>query len=229
MGVDPTTHKPRIDLNHLLLGLSHLIFNADDQFSSMINLETALKLQADAAQLAKTQLLQNLLKSILSPTKLPPYFPNLSHNYINNMTEPNWKLHNDPNCSSSNAPTPLLQENYDEGEAMMNELWACFDQKDGAHQYLCNENGEENENPVSKLVSGADDQDYNNKNNNDNNNTDQMVSSSTQMPQLLSASSSPTYDMFQTTCDNLIMDDDDATYWNNILDDHDQYCNKLIN
>ncbi|KAK8516403.1 hypothetical protein V6N13_097693 [Hibiscus sabdariffa] len=56
MGIDPHTHKPRTDLNHLL-NLSHLLCSSHPW-------DTAFKLQVDAAQLAKTQLLQNLLNII---------------------------------------------------------------------------------------------------------------------------------------------------------------------
>ncbi|GLU05392.1 hypothetical protein SLE2022_224940 [Rubroshorea leprosula] len=69
MGIDPTTHKPRTDLNHLL-SLSQLLFAP--QISNLISLnslDTALKLQADnAAQLAKIQL---LLQIINTNTLLP--------------------------------------------------------------------------------------------------------------------------------------------------------------
>ncbi|KAG4134744.1 hypothetical protein ERO13_D08G175900v2 [Gossypium hirsutum] len=62
MGIDPQTHKPRTDLNHLL-NLSQLL--CASQLGNLMNpWDTAFKLQVDAAQLAKTQLLQNLLKII---------------------------------------------------------------------------------------------------------------------------------------------------------------------
>ncbi|GLT80576.1 hypothetical protein SLA2020_520090 [Shorea laevis] len=64
MGIDPTTHKPRTDLNHLL-SLSQLLFAP--QISNLISLnslDTALKLQADhAAQLAKIQLLLQIINT----------------------------------------------------------------------------------------------------------------------------------------------------------------------
>ncbi|KAE8677546.1 Transcription repressor MYB4 [Hibiscus syriacus] len=63
MGIDPHTHKPRTDLNHLL-NLSQ--FLCASQLGNLMNnpWDTTFKLQVDAAQLAKTQLLQNLLKII---------------------------------------------------------------------------------------------------------------------------------------------------------------------
>ncbi|KAE8713765.1 MYB308 protein [Hibiscus syriacus] len=60
LGIDPHTHKPRTDLDHLL-NLSQLLCVA--QLGNLMNpLDTAFKLQADAAELAETQLLQNLMK-----------------------------------------------------------------------------------------------------------------------------------------------------------------------
>lgn len=58
MGLDPNTHKPRTDLNHLL-NLTQLICAA--QLGSLVNPweSSALKVQADAAQL-----LQNLIQTL---------------------------------------------------------------------------------------------------------------------------------------------------------------------
>ncbi|EOY25141.1 Myb domain protein 93, putative [Theobroma cacao] len=59
MGIDPKTHKPRTD--HIL-NISQLICAA--QLGNLMNpWDTAFKLQDDAAQLAKTQLLQNPLQA----------------------------------------------------------------------------------------------------------------------------------------------------------------------
>ncbi|KAF9600248.1 hypothetical protein IFM89_005072 [Coptis chinensis] len=58
MGIDPITHRPRTDLN-LLANLPHLLAAAN--LSNLMNpWDNAFRLQADAAQLAKFQLLQNL-------------------------------------------------------------------------------------------------------------------------------------------------------------------------
>ncbi|KAK3182959.1 hypothetical protein Dsin_030245 [Dipteronia sinensis] len=70
MGIDPTTHKPRTDLNHLL-SLSQLLSTAQFGNSLMNNPldNIALgRLQTDSTQLAKIQLLQNLLQVINSST-----------------------------------------------------------------------------------------------------------------------------------------------------------------
>ncbi|XP_015897505.4 transcription factor MYB93 [Ziziphus jujuba] len=87
LGIDPETHKPRTDLNHLL-NLSQLL--TATQFGNTINTtspwDNALKLQADAAQLAKLQLLQNLLQVIntatssTSATVTNPQFPFMDQN-----------------------------------------------------------------------------------------------------------------------------------------------------
>ncbi|ESW30277.1 hypothetical protein PHAVU_002G139500 [Phaseolus vulgaris] len=62
MGIDPETHKPRTDLNHLmslsqLLGMSNLSSVTSTTWGS-----NHLGLQPDITQLAKIQLLQNLLQ-----------------------------------------------------------------------------------------------------------------------------------------------------------------------
>ncbi|KAL4602083.1 hypothetical protein ACB092_10G026800 [Castanea dentata] len=68
MGIDPTTHKPRTDLNHLM-NLSQLLGAAS--FGNLLSpWNSALALQADASQLAKIQLLQNMLQVINTSTLL---------------------------------------------------------------------------------------------------------------------------------------------------------------
>ncbi|XP_022743610.1 transcription factor MYB16-like [Durio zibethinus] len=61
MGIDPVTHRPRTDLN-ILANLPQLLAAAN--FSNLMNipLDNALRLQSDAAQLAKIQLLHNILQ-----------------------------------------------------------------------------------------------------------------------------------------------------------------------
>ncbi|KAG5087536.1 hypothetical protein AAZX31_01G016100 [Glycine max] len=62
MGIDPETHKPRTDLNHLM-SLSQLLGTSN--LSSAMNTtwgNNPLGLQPDITQLAKIQLLQNLLQ-----------------------------------------------------------------------------------------------------------------------------------------------------------------------
>lgn len=72
MGLDPNTHKPRTDLNHLL-NLSQLLstVNVGNMMSSF-PWDNALRLQASAAQLAKMQLLQNLYMQVTNPSITAP-------------------------------------------------------------------------------------------------------------------------------------------------------------
>lgn len=70
MGIDPVTHRPRTDLN-ILANLPQLLAAAN--FSNLINVPNwdvnALKIHSDATQIAKIQLLNNVLQ-ILNST--PP-------------------------------------------------------------------------------------------------------------------------------------------------------------
>ncbi|KAF5199317.1 myb domain protein [Thalictrum thalictroides] len=69
MGIDPITHRPRTDLS-LLANLPHLLAAAN--LSNLMNpWDNALRLQADAAQLAKIQLLHNLAQ-VMSTSTAPP-------------------------------------------------------------------------------------------------------------------------------------------------------------
>ncbi|PIA58596.1 hypothetical protein AQUCO_00500496v1 [Aquilegia coerulea] len=69
MGIDPITHRPRTDLN-LLANLPHLLAAAN--LSNLMNpWDNALRLQADAAQLAKIQLLHSLTQ-VLNTSTAPP-------------------------------------------------------------------------------------------------------------------------------------------------------------
>lgn len=68
MGIDPATHKPRTDFNHLM-SLSQLLGAAN--FGNLMSpWSSALTLQADASQLARIQLLQNMLQVINTSTLL---------------------------------------------------------------------------------------------------------------------------------------------------------------
>lgn len=70
MGIDPVTHRPRNDLN-ILANLPQLLAAAN--FSNLMNIPcdnvNALRLKLDATQLAKFQLLHNILQVLnTSPT-----------------------------------------------------------------------------------------------------------------------------------------------------------------
>ncbi|QCD90798.1 myb proto-oncogene protein [Vigna unguiculata] len=89
MGIDPETHKPRTDLNHLmslsqLLGMSNLSSVMSSTWGN-----NNLGLQPDITQLAKIQLLQNLLQLMNSNSFVNmgnPYLfgnPNLNPLFLN--------------------------------------------------------------------------------------------------------------------------------------------------
>jgi len=89
MGIDPETHKPRTDLNHLmslsqLLGMSNLSSAMSTTWGN-----NHLGLQPDITQLAKIQLLQNLLQLMNSNSFVNmgnPYLlgnPNLNPLFLN--------------------------------------------------------------------------------------------------------------------------------------------------
>lgn len=77
IGIDPVTHKPRTDLNLF----ANVLLAANNIGNLRSHFDNALKLQADAANLAKLQLLQGLVHVLTSgattaPTTTPPP-PNL--------------------------------------------------------------------------------------------------------------------------------------------------------
>ncbi|KAL2348928.1 hypothetical protein Fmac_002928 [Flemingia macrophylla] len=81
MGIDPETHKPRTDFNHLM--------SLSDQLLGISNLSSAMSftwgnnpfgLQADITQLAKIQLLQNLLQIMNTTSFVNMGNPNLFGN-----------------------------------------------------------------------------------------------------------------------------------------------------
>ncbi|MCL7043761.1 hypothetical protein MKW94_011219 [Papaver nudicaule] len=82
MGIDPLTHKPRADLN-LLSNLSNLLVAAN--IFNLMNPWDNASLQADAhAQLAKVQLLNNLLQLVSNGGSSSVQPPNLE--LINHLT-----------------------------------------------------------------------------------------------------------------------------------------------
>ncbi|KAL6183655.1 hypothetical protein ACLB2K_045066 [Fragaria x ananassa] len=76
MGLDPNTHKPRTDLNHLL-NLSQLLSMAS--VGNMVTSnpwDNAVRLQASAAQLSIMQLLQNLYMQVINSSIATPDIDN---------------------------------------------------------------------------------------------------------------------------------------------------------
>ncbi|CAJ1940397.1 unnamed protein product [Sphenostylis stenocarpa] len=82
MGIDPETHRPRTDLNHLmnlsqLLGMSNL-------GTSINPLANPIGLQADVTQLTKLQVLQNMLQLLNNTSLINMANPYLLRNQILN-------------------------------------------------------------------------------------------------------------------------------------------------
>ncbi|KAE8055649.1 hypothetical protein FH972_012476 [Carpinus fangiana] len=69
MGIDPTTHKPRTDPNHLM-NLSMLIGASANVGNLMSPWGNGLGLQPDPSHLARIQLLQNLLQVVNTSTAI---------------------------------------------------------------------------------------------------------------------------------------------------------------
>ncbi|XP_054775856.1 transcription factor MYB41-like [Prosopis cineraria] len=75
MGIDPETHKPRTDFNHLI-SLSHLLGISSNHMGPWVNNINPLASQLDlTTQLTKVQLLQNLLQIV----NANPYLLGNSH------------------------------------------------------------------------------------------------------------------------------------------------------
>ncbi|KAL9270594.1 Transcription factor MYB93-like protein [Drosera capensis] len=77
-GIDPTTHRPRTDLQ-LFADLPHILAAAANLSHLMVNpLDNVLKLHSDATQLAKIHLLQNIFQvlntnQVQNPFELTPF------------------------------------------------------------------------------------------------------------------------------------------------------------
>ncbi|EEF34727.1 transcription factor MYB41 [Ricinus communis] len=125
MGIDPNTHKPRTDLNHLL-SLSQLLGGL--QFGSLTSAapwHNILKLQADATHLAKTQVLQNLLQIINTSTLTNTR--NISHIGPQNRN-PVEELSNKAISFNTN-PLACIEGGLGQGVSNMenNSLSSCYD------------------------------------------------------------------------------------------------------
>ncbi|KAA8533462.1 hypothetical protein F0562_031104 [Nyssa sinensis] len=76
MGIDPVTHRPRTDHLNLLANLPQLLAAMNFSNLPMNSWDNALRLQSDATQLAKIQLLQNIIQVL--NTSPPPTMEALS-------------------------------------------------------------------------------------------------------------------------------------------------------
>ncbi|KAK8639965.1 hypothetical protein V6N13_138331 [Hibiscus sabdariffa] len=157
MGIDPHTHKPRTDLNHLL-NLSQLL--CASQLGNLMNnpWDAAFKLQVDAAQVAKTQLLQNLLK-IINTNIIGSQNPNPFEGLLNGTSTPSEK---------EVAPTPqnitknagATSQTSTDFQAVENP-WTDFaggESKLGFYNQSLSNSFEQTENPLPELVSESLDQ-----------------------------------------------------------------------
>ncbi|XVF13653.1 hypothetical protein REPUB_Repub08aG0226400 [Reevesia pubescens] len=163
MGIDPHTHKPRTDLDHLL-NLSQLLCAA--QLGNLMSpWDTAFKLQADAAQLAKAQLLQNIMQ-IMNTNKLESASGLLG----SQNPYPFEGLLNGTSTLSAKEPTPTPQNIQNNAGAIpqtssdyqaVENPWAYvqdgfnyYENLDIDNQSLSN-SFEQTENPLPELVSGS--------------------------------------------------------------------------
>ncbi|XWS49538.1 hypothetical protein CRYUN_Cryun12cG0011500 [Craigia yunnanensis] len=164
MGIDPQTHKQRTDLDHLL-NHSQLLYVA--QLGNLMNpWDTAFKLQADAAQLAKAQLLQNLMQ-IMNTNKLANVE---SAGFLGSQNPyPFEGLLDGTSTLSAKEPTPTPQSipnavaifpQTSSNDQAVENPWAYFqggfnyESLDMNNQILSN-SFERSEKPLPELISGS--------------------------------------------------------------------------
>ncbi|KAF3449392.1 hypothetical protein FNV43_RR10120 [Rhamnella rubrinervis] len=229
LGIDPETHKPRMDMNHLM-NLSQLLSSA--QFgNSTVNAspwESALKLQADAAQLAKLQLLQNLLQ-VISTTSTTTTSSLPHPDQINRTTSISGLLgsHQTQNLNPflglfSGTNTMVQNPGFvpqDKGSQVpvLNHSWPSIDQGgvDGDHDHLDFKTNISNydrlisENPIPELVSPSPGTSGSNQMESNKSDHDHQA--------YMSAQSSPTSNMFEAW-DKLMDDEASESYWKDILE-----------
>ncbi|MFQ6626999.1 hypothetical protein Gotur_005529 [Gossypium turneri] len=117
MGLDPNTHKPRTDLNHLL-NLTQLICAV--QLGSLMNPweSSALKVQADAAQL-----LQNLIQT-LNTNQLSTITAGLMGSQ---KSYPYEGLINGTSSLYADEPAPAPQKFHSMSQGVIDNSWASFE------------------------------------------------------------------------------------------------------
>ncbi|KAK8578837.1 hypothetical protein V6N13_142111 [Hibiscus sabdariffa] len=145
LGIDPLTHKARTDLDHLL-NLSQLLCVA--QLGNLMNpLDAAFKLQTDAAQLAKAQLLQNLMQ-IMNTNQQNPY---LLQGLVAN--EPTTTAQNISIIADAVVPQRSSDCGVENPWGYLQGGLNCENLDVKNHQSLSNYSFEQNENPLPGLVS----------------------------------------------------------------------------
>ncbi|XVF52005.1 hypothetical protein PTKIN_Ptkin04bG0230600 [Pterospermum kingtungense] len=213
MGIDPQTHKARTDLDHLL-NISQLLCAA--QLGNLMNpWDTAFKLQADAAQLAKAQLMQNIMQ-IMNTNKLAnvesasgllrSQNPYLFEGLLNGTTSTVSAKEQGPtlqNTIANNAAGAIPQTSSSDYQAAGEDPWGYLNNEnlDMKNQSLSmNSSFEQHENALPELVSGSPETSPINQMENK---TDHIAPDST------------IYDAWE----KLIMEDEaDGSYWKEILE-----------
>ncbi|KAJ6327125.1 hypothetical protein OIU78_014079 [Salix suchowensis] len=198
MGIDPNTHKPRIDPSHIL-NLSQLLGAAQSgNIASPWN--SFLKLQAEVTQLANIQLVRNLLQMMNTNTLtniennnslLGSQNPSLFRALVNGTTSSNTK-----------EPAPISQDlanpPVDSGPEGLNINGNTWSSSYGIQT---------EQNPLPALVSAS---------------TSPVTSIVHQTeskgdPSNYSTTGTPTSTIFEAW-EKLIDDDNISSYWNDILD-----------
>lgn len=119
MGIDPVTHRPRTDHLDIFANLPHLLAAANNLNNNPMNPWdfNAFRSQiSDVAQLAKLQLMHNLLQ-VLSPNAATPLIPTPSSAFpIQDYQLNDFLGHNNPqfqgtivqNCGAPNTPANIM-------------------------------------------------------------------------------------------------------------------------
>ncbi|GAV77511.1 Myb_DNA-binding domain-containing protein [Cephalotus follicularis] len=214
MGIDPNTHKPRTDFNHLL-NLSHLLNGA--QFGNLVTpWDNALRLQAGATQLAQFQLLQNLLQ-VLNGNALVPNIERTSVDVGPQNLNPLQGLLNGTNTLFTKEPNLTPQEFLNQGVApqavndshAISNSWSCFEdglelEDHAIYNNISSSNCFQTEIPLPGLVSVSPETSSLNQKESNTNATN-------------SAINSPTSTVFDAW-EKLMDEEASGSYWKDILD-----------
>uniref|UniRef100_A0A6N2K1G8 Uncharacterized protein n=1 Tax=Salix viminalis TaxID=40686 RepID=A0A6N2K1G8_SALVM len=217
MGIDPNTHKPRIDPSHLL-NLSQLLGAAQSgNIASPWN--SFLKLQAEVTQLANIQLVRNLLQmmntntltNIENNSLLGSQNPSLFRALVNGTTISNTK---EPAPVSQDLANPPVTPQANNGFQDISNLWRSCEGGFGPEGLNIDGNTwsssygiQTEQDPLPALVSAS---------------TSPVTSIVHQTeskgdPSNYSTTGTPTSTIFEAL-EKLIDDDNISSYWNDILD-----------
>lgn len=219
IGIDPNTHKQRTDFNHLI-NISQLLGAV--QFGNFMSpWDNALKRQADTAQLAGLQLLQNLLQ-VLNTTTPPPPLP-----YVENNTTtisgllgcPNLNLFEGLAANNNSTNSTMLQTSLDQFQSptsFVPNSWASNNEGVCASTYKKStlssstyDMAEMENRVLPPLVSASSAKTC--KNN------QQIESSNSDYPTNYLSTESPNSNIFEAW-EKLMDDETSETYWKDILE-----------